>query len=154
MWGGWRASCQQSVRKGTEQFPPYLLQLLKNGQITDDIPRDEKGPSGIYSCFRPRSPTSAASAFKHPTGSWVIITLTQGGTGSQHHLADAETRSQGPDPLPPTPTTCTHTPQIRRLENHSRSACPQGRQVPRKDFFGIDSEILKATDFRDFQRHK
>ena len=30
----------------------------------------------------------------------------------------------------------------------------QGRQVPRKDFFGIDSEILKATDFRDFQRHK
>lgn len=92
--------------------------------------------------------------------------LTQGGTSSQHHLADAETRSQGPDPCPypqnmHTRITDKATAALTRTENHSRSACPQGRQVPRKNFFsmtdylfGIDSEILKATGFRDFQRRK
>lgn len=93
----------------------------------DDIPRDER----FRSCFL--SPGAQHQQLVHlNTLPWKLGDhhVNSGRNSSQHHLADAETRSQGPDPCPypqnmHTRITDKATAALTRTESH------QGQPVPR-----------------------
>lgn len=74
----------------------------------------------------------------------LVLTLTPEQKDSEYHLTDEETKSQGPHPQSlhecvraHTHVTDKATAALTRAMNHSRSACPQGSLLPRKDSFSM-----------------